>query len=188
MLLLIVGVATWALLHLLKRLMPGARASLDAQFGVGPAKGIIALILLGAILMMIFGFIHEGPVAVYSPPSWGVHVNNLLMLIAVFMMGAGSGKGVSPTLLRHPMLSGIIVWACAHLLANGDQRSIILFGGLAIWAVAEILIINAREGAWDRPKAGPWQADIKTVVISLVIFGVIAGIHHFIGRSPFGVN
>ena len=186
MTLLIIGLLLWSFFHLFIRIMPDARSALEAKIVAGPSKGIVALMSVVAILLMIFGFIQEGPVAVYTPPSWGVYVNNLLMLIAVYLMGAGSGKGVSPTLLRHPMLSGVIVWSAAHLLTNGDLRSIILFVGLAIWAVAEMLVINTSEGAWDRPKAGPWKADIKTVVISLVVFGVIAGIHYLIGPSPFG--
>ena len=187
MALLIAGLFVWAFFHLFKRTMPAARASLDVKFGEGPAKGIIALMFLVAVLMMIFGFMHEPAVAAYSPPSWGAKVNNALMVIAVFLMGAGQGKGVSPTLLRHPMLTGVVVWSAGHLLANGDVRSIVLFGGLGIWALIEMMVINAQEGAWVRPEAGPLKADIKTVVVSFVMFAVIATIHHFIGPSPFGV-
>ncbi len=186
MTLLIAGVLIWSLAHMFKRLMPEARASIDEKLGAGPAKGIIALIFLASILMMVFGFMAAGEQAVYEPPSWGAVTNNLLMVVAVFLMGAGSGKGVSPTLLRHSMLTGVVVWSGGHLLANGDIRSVVLFGGLGIWAVLNMLVINMREGAWDRPEAGPIKADIKTVVISLIIFAVIAAIHHFIGPSPFG--
>ena len=186
MTLLIAGVLVWSFFHMFKRLTPGPRASIDAKIGAGPAKGVFALIYLAAIVMMVFGFKQAGAQAVYTPPSWGALVNNLMMVVAVFLMGAGSGKGKAPTLLRHPMLSGVIVWSAGHLLANGDTRSIVLFGGLGIWAVLNMLAINMREGAWVRPEAGPLKADIKTVVISLVIFAVIATIHHFIGPSPFG--
>jgi len=186
MTLLVAGVLIWTFVHLFKRIMPEARASIDEKIGAGPAKGIISLIFLASIVMMVFGFMAASAQAVYFPPSWTAGVNNLLMLVAVFLMGAGSGKGISPTLLRHPMLTGVIVWSGAHLLANGDMRSIVLFGGLGIWAVLNMLVINMREGAWDRPEAGPIKANIKTVVISLVIFAVIAAIHHFIGPSPFG--
>ena len=186
MTLLFAGVLIWTLVHLFKRVLPDARAALDAKIGAGPAKGAIALIFLASILMMIFGFMAAGAQAAYTPPSWGAVVNNLLMIIAVFLMGAGSGKGISPTLLRHPMLTGVVVWSVGHLLANGDMRSIVLFGGLGIWAILNMFMINMREGAWERPKAGPIKADIKTAVISLGIFAVIAAIHHFIGPSPFG--
>lgn len=187
MTLLIAGILLWSFFHMFKRLMPEARVALDEKLGAGPAKGAFALILVASVLMMIFGFIHEGPDYVYTPPAWGVHLNSVLMLIAVFCMGAGSGKGRAPTLLRHPMLTGVAVWSAGHLLANGDMRSIVLFGGLGIWSLLSMLAINLREGAWERPAAGPAKADIKTVAVSLVIYAVIVTIHYFIGPSPFGV-
>lgn len=186
MTLLISGVLIWTLFHLFKRVMPEARAAIDTKIGAGPAKGAFTLIFVASILMMVFGFMAVEPTALYTPPSWGVHLNNLAMLIAVYLMGAGSGKGYSPTLTRHPMLMGVIVWAGAHLVANGDTRSVVLFGGMVVWAVLNMLVINMREGAWERPAAGPLKADIKTVGISFIIFCVIAGIHYLIGPSPFG--
>ena len=37
--------------------------------------------------------------------------------------------------LRHPMLTGVVVWAVAHLLVNGDAASLVLFGWpWALWA------------------------------------------------------
>ena len=39
-------------------------------------------------------------------------------------------------LLRHPQLTGVALWGIGHLLANGESRSIILFGGLGAWAIA----------------------------------------------------
>ncbi|MBL4873083.1 MAG: hypothetical protein JKY41_06735 [Rhodobacteraceae bacterium] len=186
MTLLIAGILLWTVVHTFKRVMPEARASIGAKIGVGPSKGIIALILLGSILMMSTGFKAMGVQAVYDPPSWGTPVNNLLMIVAVFMFGAAKGKGIAPTLVRHPMLTGMLIWSGAHLLANGDLRSVVLFGGLGIWAALNMLAINRNEGAWERPEAGPIKADIKTAMISLVAFGAIAGVHSFIGPSPFG--
>ena len=186
MTLLIAGILIWTVVHLFKRVMPEARAAIGVKIGMGPSKGIAALILLASIVMMVFGYKAVDVQVLYELPSWMKGINNLLMLVAIFLLGAGNGKGISPTLLRHPMLAGVIVWAGAHLLVNGDLRSVVLFGGLGIWAVLNMLVINMREGAWDRPEAGPIKADIKTVVISLVVFGVIAGIHSFVGPSPFG--
>lgn len=186
MTLLIAGILLWTVVHLFRRVMPEARASMDEKIGALPSKGIIALILVGSMLMMSNGFKAVGEVALYEPPSWGVALNNLLMIIAVFMMGAGKSKGITPTLVRHPMLVGIVIWSGAHLLANGDTRSVVLFGGLGLWAVLNMLVINMREGAWVRPEAGPIMGDVKIAVISVILFGVIAVIHNYIGPSPFG--
>ena len=37
---------------------------------------------------------------------------------------------------RHPMMWGIVSWAVGHLLARGDQASLLLFGGIAVLAIA----------------------------------------------------
>ena len=52
-------------------------------------------------------------------------------------MGAGQSKGHARALLRHPMLTGVLVWALAHLLVNGDEASLILFGWMAVWALGQ---------------------------------------------------
>ena len=41
------------------------------------------------------------------------------------------------------MPPGVVVWAIAHLLTNSDRPSIVLFGGMAAWALAEIVVIAA---------------------------------------------
>ena len=58
-------------------------------------------------------------------------------------------------LLRHPQLTGVALWGVGHLLANGESRSIVLFGGLTLWAIAEIVVINRRDGARDKPAPVP---------------------------------
>jgi len=51
------------------------------------------------------------------------------------------------TVTRHPALWGIGLWAVAHLLANGDEASLILFGGMAILAFGGMAHIDFRRRA-----------------------------------------
>ena len=83
------------------------------------------------------------------------------------------------------MLTGGILWAFAHLLVNGDLASILLFGVIGLWAGAQMLLINRSEGAWERPAAGSVRKDVKLAVISLVIYGVIVGVHFALDHNPF---
>lgn len=182
---LILGVFLWIDAHWFKRLVPAARAALDARLGQGPARGIIAGMIFLSLAMMIIGYRGSDNVVLYTPFNGAGHMNNLLMIIAVICMGLGSSKGRAKTWLRHPMLTGAIVWATAHLLVNGDLASIILFGGLGVWAFGSILLINRAEGAWDRPVAGPASSDIRLLVISAVVFTVIVTIHILLGYNPF---
>lgn len=51
------------------------------------------------------------------------------------------------TVTRHPMLWGIGLWAVSHLLANGDQASLLLFGGIAILSFGGMAHIDSRRRA-----------------------------------------
>jgi uncharacterized membrane protein len=137
------------------------------------------------LMLMIVGYRRAPVVPVYDPPAWGIHVNNLLMLAAVALMGAGKSKGRARSWLRHPMLTGVGVWAVAHLLVNGDLASLLLFGWLGGWAVANMALINAREPNWVRPAPGPVSGDIRLAVIAVVLYAAIAAVHTWLGYFPF---
>ncbi|HRO10777.1 MAG TPA: NnrU family protein, partial [Amaricoccus sp.] len=94
-------------------------------------------------------------------------------------------KGVARTWMRHPMLTAVLIWAVAHLLVNGDRASLVLFGWLGLWAIAEMLLIGAREPAWVRPGPGTTAGTVRWVVISVVLFAVITAIHGWLGYWPF---
>ena len=94
-------------------------------------------------------------------------------------------KGVLSDKIRHPMRLGTAVWAFAHLLVNGDMASVVLFGGVGVWAIVEMFVINAAQGGWDRPKPGTLKGDAKNLVITLILFAIITGIHVWAGRNPF---
>lgn len=181
---LIAGVALWWLGHLFKRIAPDARAAMEDRMGNG-AKGAIAGVLLLSIVLMVIGYKAADFIPVWTPPPAMVHVNNLLMLIAVILFGMGSSKGHMRSWLRHPMLTGFGTWAVAHLLVNGDLASIIMFGGLLLWVPVAMTLVNRAKGPWKRPEPGTIGGDIRLVLISLVVFGVIGLVHGWLGPSPF---
>ena len=177
MTILALGVVMWAAVHLFASIFPDLRERLIDAIGAGPYKGVFAADIAISLVLIIWGYRSADWVYVYDPPSWGIHLNNLLMLFAIYLFGVGGARGWLATMLRHPQLTGVIVWAAAHLLANGDQASVILFGGMAVWAVAEIVIINRKTGAWSPPEPAGMAAEIKLAVITLVIFAVIIFAH-----------
>ena len=61
----------------------------------------------------------------------------------------------------------------------------LLFGGLAVWALVNMVLINARDGAWVRPEPGPLKGDLRLAIIALVLYGVIAAIHTWLGYPVF---
>ena len=180
MTLIILGLALWIGAHMFKRMAPGPRARLG-----NAGKGLVALGILVGVALMYLGYKGADFIAVYTPVPGIGHLNNLMMLVAVFFFGIGSSKGTLADKIRHPMLWGMVIWAVAHLLVNGDQASVVLFGGLGLWALAQRALINRAEPDWTPPEPRGRSADIKNAVITLVIFAVIAGIHAWSGHSPF---
>ncbi|MEM7471807.1 MAG: NnrU family protein [Pseudomonadota bacterium] len=188
MIVLILGVALWVAAHWLKRLAPGARGALQDRFG-DASQGVVALFLVVSIALMVLGYRAAEFTPVWQPPSFLTGINNLLMLLAFYTFGASARKTDRVwlgTKLRHPQLTAFKVWAVAHLLVNGDLASIVLFGGLLIWAIASVVIINRADGVWVAPARAPVKSEIILVVITLVLFSLVAMIHLWLGVSPFG--
>ncbi|MBI1218417.1 MAG: hypothetical protein GC186_07695 [Rhodobacteraceae bacterium] len=179
MALLILGVAFWYVSHLFKRIAPGARLAMGDR-----GKGAVAVGLAIALVLMVIGYrsVPNMPNLILIPGNG--HLNNTLMLIAVVVFGAGMSKGVLWTYIRHPMLWGTALWALAHLTVRNDVPSIILFGGMGLWALITIAVIN-RAGPWQRPASGGIKRDGVLVVIALVMYGLITGIHMAFGYNPF---
>ena len=176
---LILGLVLWTAAHLFKRVLPDLRARMGTA-----GKGLAAVGILAGLVLMIIGYRQAEFVGLWYPPAWTVHLNNLLMLGAVFLYGMSATKGRLRGAMRHPQLTAVKVWAVAHLLVNGDLASVILFGGLLLWAGAEVAVINRSE-AWVRPEPGPAKKDIILVVITIVAFLVMTYIHNWLGVWPF---
>jgi uncharacterized membrane protein len=178
--LLVTGVIGWSLVHLFKAAAPGPRQRLDGALGVGPAKGLMAVLILAALVLIVLGWRSADPAGVYAPPPWGRSLTLLLMAVAVVLFAAAGPPTNIKRVIRHPQLTGILVFAVGHLLANGDSRSLVLFGGLALWAILEIGFINRRDGAREPPAASPVSVDVRVVVSGLVVYALLIWLHPWI--------
>lgn len=185
MTMLIIGVLLWIAVHLSPSVLPGVRSALIGKLGEGPYKGLFALDVVIAILLMLFGWRSATPEHWYTPPLAGMPGAVFpLVVIAFVLMGAANAPTNLKRHLRHPMLTGVIVWAGAHLLANGDSRSVILFGGLGLWAAIAILTINRRDGAWEKPAAVAASKDIVLVMIGAALTALVALFHGYLSGVP----
>lgn len=178
---LVLGLALWVLAHLFKRVLPRRRAAMGNK-----GKGLVALGVAAGLALMIVGYrAAAAGDPLYVLPVWAWHLNNTLMLVALFLMGVGQAPGVVRTRLRHPMLTGVVVWAAAHLLVNGDIPSLVLFGGLGLWALVEMVAINRTEGPWQPPAPGRAVRDLGVLAVAAVLYAVIVFIHGWLGHPPF---
>ncbi len=180
---LIAGVTLWTIVHLLPSMAPSIRRNLVAKIGAGAFKGLFALDILLALFLIIYGWKTANPSALYAPPLYGSVIPTFLMAAALLLFVASSAPSNIKRFVRHPQMIAVILWSAAHLSANGDSKSVTLFGVLGIWAVLEILFINKRDAVWVKPDAVPATWDILTVVIATVTFLALGYFH----ASLFGV-
>jgi uncharacterized membrane protein len=84
------------------------------------------------------------------------------------------------------MLAGIKLWALAHLLANGDLGSIILFGSFLAWAVYDRISLKHRSDAGAPPiPVGGVGNDVIAVVLGIVVYlGLAFAFHPFVIGVP----
>ena len=138
-----------------------ARARVIAGWGEGPYKIAFSLIAAIGIALMAYGFAHyraTGWIDVWHPPAWTRHVAVGLMLPAGVLLVAAYLPGRIKNTVKHPMLAAVKLWALAHLIANGDLGSIVLFGSLLAWAVFDRIMVKKREAAGELargPITGP---------------------------------
>jgi uncharacterized membrane protein len=170
-----------------------ARAQAIARLGEGTYKILYAAVSLAGLALIIWGFAHyraAGMIPVWEPPVAFKHITVALMLPAVILVVASYIRGRIYTRLKHPMLAGIKLWAAAHLLANGDLGSIILFGSFLAWAVFDRISLKRRPdaGAPPIPVGGPGN-DLIAIAVGIVAYLALAFAFHpvVIGVPVFGV-
>lgn len=181
---LILGVLLWSIIHLYPSIAENHRHQLSASMA-NKYQGIYALIIVSSIVLMVIGWKQTVPTQIYNPPVWGRHLTMLLILVAIILFGAANVKTRLRLWVRHPMLTGMLVWSIGHLLANGDIRSLILFGGLGIWAIVSQVTISRRDGAWVKPNDSKGlKTDIILIGVSLVLYAILLFGHpYFTGMS-----
>jgi uncharacterized membrane protein len=169
------------------------RARLIAAWGEGGYKSGYSVVSLLGLVLIVWGFADyraTGWIDIWFPPKALKHVTVALMLPAVILVVASYIRGRIYLALKHPMLAGVKLWAAAHLLANGDLGSIILFGAFLAWAVFDRISLKHRSDAGAPPiPVGGIGNDLIAVAVGVVAYLALAFVFHpvVIGVPVVGV-
>jgi uncharacterized membrane protein len=177
MTLLALGLLLFAGLHLVKSLAPAMRSRLQERLGDNAYKGIFSLLVLASLALIVFGWRSAIPQFVYTPSPALTMPALLLLVLAFLLMVVSTRPSRLRRVVRHPQLSGVALWGIAHLLLNGDSRALLLFGGMTLWAVVEILAINRRDGSWVKPRAPGAAAELVNLLAAAGVVALLVYLH-----------
>jgi uncharacterized membrane protein len=173
MILLVIGVAAFACVHL-STAIPPIEARWRGTFG-DRFRPVFGAILLVCLAIVILGWRWSPYVPVYEPPSWGRYAAFALVLLAFICLGIFLFRGTLRQKLRFPLAIGIILWGTAHLIANGDLASLILFGGFIVYAALHIGLGTAN-GVRPAPAVRDGH-DMLSLLAGIALFGLMTQLH-----------
>lgn len=180
MLVLILGLVLFLGMHAVT-MKRDLRAQLIERFGAGGYRGLYSAVSILGFLLLIYGYGLQraaGYTVVWDPPVWTRHLALLLNLPIFILLGVGKRPSWLLSRVKHPMLLAVKIWATAHLLANGDLGSMLLFGGFLAWAVMARISTKRRPEEIARSAAMANVAfgrrDVIAIVAGLALYVVFA--------------
>jgi uncharacterized membrane protein len=144
------------------------RAKLVGALGEWPYRGVYSVVAFATLVWMIWAYAGAPREALLWPPLRLVPI--LVMPFAFILIACGYRR--NPTVVgaerlladpepargmiritRHPVMWGIMLWAAAHVLARGDVKSLIFFGGFFVLALVGTVAMDSRKKSdphWPR--------------------------------------
>lgn len=141
------------------------RNFLTAKLSRNGFLGLYILFAIAAFIWMNVAYARAPFEDLWGDPLWARWLGVFVMPVSAFLLAAGAmtanptmfffdgllEQGRAPTgiqkITRHPILWAIAIWAGVHVLANGDQASLIFFGGMLGLSLFGMVHIEARKRA-----------------------------------------
>lgn len=160
----------------------GVRALVTRAIGEPLYAAFYSVISAIGLALIIYGHIlaHPSP-NLWAPPEWSRTLALVAVPVSMVLLVATYLPSHIRSVTRHPMTLAIFLWSGAHVLANGELASALLFGGFFVWSAILLIDLYLRGGSFDRP--GSWWADIVAIGVGL---GAAAGLALF-HMQLFGV-
>jgi uncharacterized membrane protein len=178
MLVLVIGLIVFFAVHILPT-APDLKKGLIARFGETPFRIAFGVVALAGFTLIVLGYhklqLHPGKnVQLWDPPAWTHHVAMALMIPSMILLVAAYIPSRIRTAAKHPLLAAIKFWALAHLFANGDLGSLLLFGGFLAFAIYDRISVKRRgdAGRLGTRTGGPFN-DVVVIVGGLALYAFL---------------
>lgn len=189
---LILGLIIFLGVHSVRIVADDWRTQSRARIGNLSWMGMFSVAALLGLYMIVWGFgvARQQPVQLWSPPVGMRHLASLLTLISFVLLAAAYVPGNRiKAHTHHPMVLAVMVWALAHLLANGNSAHVLLFGSFLVWATFNFGAARRRDRATGTSyTVGSAGATGITVVLGVAAWVVMALWLHglLLGVRPLG--
>lgn len=175
------GLFLWIAVHLFPSITPSGKQQVVTKIGDKAYQGIYSVLILAGLLLIIFGWRNAIPEFIYNPLAGVRHVAMLIAVAGIILFISANFPSRIKRIIRHPQLSGVFLWSIAHLLLNGDSRSVTVFGALAAWSLISMFTINRREGKWKKPEPTTgWWLEAVIIIVGLVVSAIIVRFHQYL--------
>ena len=163
------------------------RGALVGVLGAAGFRGTYSAVALAALVWLVAAHGAAPYVEIWGPSAATRHLSLVVMPFAAVLLVAGvtvrnpagmmapaPGGDPAPGILkvtRHPVIWAIALWALAHMAANGDAASLLLFGALALLALAGMPLIDRRKAAELGADWGPILLTTSVLPFAAMISG-----------------
>ncbi len=175
--LLILGIIIFFSIHLVP-ILP-IKNILINRLGENKYKGLFSLIALVGLLIIIYGFSRADFYPIWDPLPYSKEIALALMPISMILLAAANIQTNIKRFIKHPMLIAVLIWSFVHLIANGDLRSIMLFGSFGVYALIDI-IFSKKVLTTNIAANYILSKDIMVIIIGLVVYFIVVYLHQFI--------
>ncbi len=190
---------------------PPVRQWLVARMGEPVFRGVYGVMSVAILAWLIAAALRAPVVILWWPQPWHAAFPIVLMPASLILVAAAA---LSPNPLsinmrsvpfdperpgivsvtRHPMLWGFGLWALSHVVVNGDLVSLVLFGGLGLFALHGMRILDVKtkgrlgDDEWARLASKTSIVPFKAVVAGStrldvdrrMLLGAVAGIAFYV--------
>ncbi len=176
------ALALFFILHVIP-FVPNFRSPLVDSLGEKRYKLIFRLCIVGCLLLGVFGWSRFPNVYFYEPSLTLKQIHLVLMFPVVYLWVLAEIPNNLKRFIRHPMLTGMKLWALGHLLANGDLRSMLLFISFLIFSVIAVIASNRRDEHTPQQRT-PFKYDIAVCLIAIGIYCLLVNFHGHLFGMP----
>ena len=190
MVLLILGLLIFLGTHSVRIVADDWRAAQRRRFGERAwMLGYTVLSLIGFwLLLRGYGQARQDAMALWTPALAMRHLAAVLTLPAFILLAATYvPRNAIKARVQHPMVLGVMLWAVAHLLANGTLADLLLFGSFLLWALLSFLAARRRDRLAGTAYAGTATGAAIAFTIGTLAWALFAFWLHgpLIGVRPF---